>query len=86
MINHFFLISGTKKKKLHEANGAAESYDGLDQMRLSSAEDSRAYGGQPLGRVVPTQFLDEFFGATRDVPRKVDGVDTLQEKNPITCW
>ena len=47
---------------------------------LLNVPDSSLLVAQPLGRVVPTQFLDEFFGATRDVPRKVDGVDTLQEK------
>ena len=53
---------------------------------LLNVPDASLLVAQPLGRVVPTQFLDEFFGATRDVPRKVDGVDTLQEKNPITFW
>ena len=47
---------------------------------LLNVPDSSLLVAQPLGCVVPTQFLDEFFGATRDVPRKVDGVDTLQEK------
>ena len=47
---------------------------------LLNVPDASLLVAQPLGRVVPTQFLDEFFGATGDVPRKVDGVDTLQEK------
>ena len=50
---------------------------------LLNVPDASLLVAQPLGRVVPTQFLDEFFGATRDVPRKVDGVDTLQEKKPL---
>ena len=53
---------------------------------LLNVPDASLLVAQPLGRVVPTQFLDEFFGATRDVPRKVDGVDTLQEEKTITCW
>ena len=47
---------------------------------LLNVPDASLLVAQPFGRVVPTQFLDEFFGATRDVTRKVDGVDTLHRK------
>ena len=47
---------------------------------LLNVPDASLLVAQPFGRVVPTQFLDEFFGATGDVPRKVDGVDTLHRK------
>jgi hypothetical protein len=41
--------------------------------------DASLLVAQSLGRVVPAQFLDQCHRVPRDVPREVDGVDSLQD-------
>lgn len=46
---------------------------------LLDVPDAALLISEPLGRIVPTELLDELSRAARDVSREIDRVDSLQD-------